>query len=68
VVSGTIYSTGLGKCTKIVAISGQIHPDKPVIGLIPFEAHMAIDDDWEGSGGFHYLDVHVENVPVAPEK
>jgi len=67
-VSGTIYNTGLGKFTKVVALTGQIHSDEPIIGLIPFDAHMAINDSWEGIGGFHYLNVHVENAPVALEK
>lgn len=65
-VEGTIYSTGLGNVTQIVALKGQISSDGPVIGLFPFEAHMAMDGSWKGTGGFNYLNVHVEDVPVTP--
>lgn len=65
-VTGTIYATGLGKVTQIVGLKGTIHPDGPMPLEIPFEAHMAIDGAWNGTGGFNYANVHVENVPVTP--
>ena len=47
-VEGTIYSTGLKNVTQIVALKGQISSDGPIIGLFPFDAHMAINNAWEG--------------------
>lgn len=67
-VTGAIYATGLGKVTQVVGIHGYIHPDGPMPIEIPFEAHMAIDGSWTGTGGFQYANVHVENVPVTPVK
>ena len=63
-VTGTIYATGFGNVTQIVAIKGMIHPDGPMPIEIPFEAHMALDGSWTGTGGFSYGSTHVENVPV----
>jgi len=67
-VTGAIYATGLGKVTQVVSLKGLIHPDGPMPYEIPFEAHMAIDGSWSGTGGFQYANVHVENVPVTPVK
>lgn len=67
-VTGVIYATGLGKVTQIVGLKGSVHPDGPMPIEIPFEAHMAIDGSWNGTGGFHYAHVHVENVPVKSVK
>lgn len=64
-VTGTIYSTGYGNVTQVVALQGNITPASGLMPIeIPFEAHMAIDGSWNGTGGFSYLTVHVENVPV----
>lgn len=67
-VTGTIYATGLGNITQVVALKGFIHPDGPMPIEIQFDAHMAIDYAWKGTGGFNYANVHVENVPVTPAK
>jgi len=42
--------------------------DAPAIGLFPIEANIEINSAWEGEGGFSYLNVHVEKVPVKPIK
>jgi hypothetical protein len=63
-VKGTIYATGLGNVTQVVALTGVIHPDGPVIAEIPFSASLAINREWEGTGGFNYANVHVEDAPV----
>lgn len=64
-VTGTIYATGYGSVTQVVAIHGNITPASGIMPIeIPFEAHMGIDNSWNGTGGFSYLSVHVENVPV----
>lgn len=67
-VTGKIHATGLGKVTQIVALTGQLSQVGPVIGLFPFNANMAIDGSWNGEGGFSYLNVHVEKVPVHAAK
>jgi hypothetical protein len=66
-VTGTIYSTGLGEITQIVALTGAVHQDgSNDYILLPFDAHMAINGAWVGKGGFNYGNVHVEDVPVTP--
>ena len=67
-VTGTIYATGFGNVTQVVAVRGTIHSDGPTPIEIPFEAHLAIDGSWNGTGGFSYGNVHVENVPVVAKK
>lgn len=67
-VTGKIYSTGLGNVTQVVSLKGQyIHSvPPPAIGsfLANFDAHLAIDNAWNGTGGFSYFGNNVENVPV----
>jgi hypothetical protein len=68
-VTGTIYATGLGEITQIVALTGAVHQDGSAITiLLPFEAHMAINGAWKGKGGFSFGNVHVEDVPVTPSQ
>ncbi|TYQ19094.1 UNVERIFIED_ORG: uncharacterized protein DUF1842 [Zoogloea ramigera] len=64
-VKGSIYATGFGDVTQVVGLTGVIHPDGPSTVVLPFEAHLAINGEWNGTGGFNYANVHVENVPVA---
>jgi len=66
-VTGTIYATGFGPITQIVGLTGAVHQDgSNNYVLLPFEAHMAINGEWVGKGGFSYGNVHVEDVPVTP--
>jgi len=71
-VTGKIYATGLGQYTKVVSLQGQyVHSvPPPAIGsfLASFDAHFAIDNAWNGNGGFSYFQHQVENVPVAAVK
>jgi hypothetical protein len=71
-VTGKIYATGFGNVTKVVSMKGQyVHSvPPPAIGsfLADFDAHLAIDNDWKGKGGFSYYNNQVENVPVAAIK
>ncbi|WP_230410161.1 DUF1842 domain-containing protein [Undibacterium rugosum] len=63
-VTGKIFATGYGNVTQVVSLHGLIHPDGPMPLEIPFEAHLAINGEWVGTGGFSYGNVHVEHVPV----
>lgn len=67
-VTGQITYTGYGECTKIVSLKGTYNEPfpPPAIGTleVPFEAHFAINDEWNGKGGFSCGTVSVENVPV----
>lgn len=67
-VTGIIRSTGFGKVTKVVSLAGQfiVSMPPPAIGsyLENFSAHMAIDDNWDGRGGFSYGHSDIEEVPV----
>lgn len=71
-VKGSIRATGYGNVTKVVALEGQYVQSvpPPAIGsyLADFSAHMAIDDNWDGKGGFSYGNHDVENVPVKKTK
>lgn len=71
-VTGKIYATGIGNVTKVVSLQGQyVHSvPPPAIGsfLANFDAHLAIDNAWNGNGGFSYYQHNVENVPVAAVK
>ncbi|MES2574657.1 MAG: DUF1842 domain-containing protein [Bacteroidota bacterium] len=68
-VKGKIYAAGLGKFTQVVSLQGQyVHSfPPPAIGafLADFDAHLAVDNAWNGTGGFSYYQHNVENVPVA---
>ncbi|PZR12183.1 MAG: hypothetical protein DI539_20180 [Flavobacterium psychrophilum] len=67
-VTGTIRATGFGSVTQVVALEGQYVQSvpPPAIGsyLADFSAHMAIDNNWNGKGGFSYANHNVENVDV----
>ncbi len=67
-VTGKIHATGFGDLTQVVSLTGGISMDGPVIGVFPFNANMAIDNSWNGKGGFSYLNVHIEDVPVTSVK
>jgi hypothetical protein len=67
-VTGQIHATGLGPVTKVVALQGTYFEtlQPPAIGTfeVPFTAHFAIDDAWNGRGGFECGNTRAENVPV----
>lgn len=67
-VTGTLYATGYGNVTQIVAVKGTIHSEGDTPIEIPFEAHLALDSSWNGTGGFAYANTHVEGVPVTIAK
>ena len=71
-VKGKIYSTGFGNFTQVVSLHGQYVQSfpPPAIGsfLADFDAHFAIDNAWNGTGGFSYYKHTIENVPVATAK
>jgi hypothetical protein len=66
--AGHVQSTGLGKYTKVVWLAGEgfVSFPPPAIGsyLVPFTAHFAVDDHWNGVGGWSLGAHHIENVPV----
>lgn len=64
-VRGTIYATGLGSVTQIVALTGSVNNDGTMPLELSFEAHLAVNQHWEGTGGFRYGAVHVDEAPVA---
>ena len=71
-VKGKIYATGFGQFTQVVSLHGQYVQSftPPAIGsfLADFDAHFAIDNAWNGTGGFSYFNHQIENVPVATAK
>ncbi len=71
-VSGSIRKTGYGDITQIVALKGEyvVSFPPPAIGsyLARFEAHMALNNAWDGKGGFTYGNNNIEDVPVTAVK
>lgn len=71
-VKGKVFATGFGNFTKAVNLQGQYVQSvaPPAIGsfLADFDAHLAIDNEWKGTGGFSYSKSQIENVPVMPLK
>ena len=63
-VHGTMYATGFGGMTQVVALTGMIHQDGPMPMEMPFMAHLALNRDWDGTCGFSYGNVHVEDAPA----
>jgi len=70
-VTGSIRATGLGKITKVVELRGEyvVSVPPPAIGsyLAQFSANMAIDDNWDGRGGFTYGTNEINDVPVVAD-
>ena len=67
-VKGYIRGLGYGTITKLVFLEGEYVQSMPppAIGsyLGKLTAHLAVDNNWDGRGGFEYGNLHVENVPV----
>ena len=67
-VSGQIYQTGFGPNHQLVSLNGEFvySVPPPAIGsfIAKFTAALTVDQEWNGSGGFNYVNTHVENVPV----
>ncbi|MDR3679368.1 MAG: DUF1842 domain-containing protein [Flavipsychrobacter sp.] len=68
-VTGKIFGAGITPVTQLVSLQGtygQGYPPSMVIVQEHFTAHMAINNAWEGNGGFEYGNGvhHIENVPV----
>ncbi len=71
-ITGKVQATGFGDYTKVVALKGTgiVTLPPPAIGsyAVPFTAHFAINDKWEGRGGWSLGAEKVEDVPVHPEQ
>ena len=68
-VTGQIFGTGLTPpLAKLVSLTGTyLEPfPPPAIGSynVPFEAHFALSDAWNGVGGFICGQTVIENVSV----
>lgn len=67
-VHGVIRATGYGSVTHVVSLEGEYNHylTPPAIGVVreKFTAHLAIDNDWNGRGGFTYGNKSVDDVPV----
>lgn len=67
-VTGMLHHTGLGKFTQVVALKGEavISVPPPAIGsyIAPFDASFALDNRWNGVGGWTLGNTKVEDVPV----
>lgn len=51
-----------------MTLGGAVHPLDPFLNIeLPFEAVMAVNDSWDGYGGFSFSHIHVDKVPVKPK-
>ncbi len=68
ITGGHIRFTGFGKYAKIVVLTGHgmITLPPPAIGtyLVPFHAEFAIDNQWNGIGGWTLGSTHINEVPI----
>lgn len=71
-VTGKIHDTGFGQFTKVVSLQGQylqyFSPLEKATFLADFDAHFAIDNGWNGIGGFSCYNYQIENEPVEPSE
>jgi Domain of unknown function (DUF1842) len=67
-IKGVLHHTGLGPYTMVVSLEGSaiISFPPPAIGefLAPFNAHFAVDDQWNGIGGWTLGATKITDVPV----
>jgi len=67
-ITGVIHATGLGPVTKVIGLRGQayITLPPPAIGTFqsPFSAGFAVDNNWNGNGGWVIGADRNEDVPV----
>lgn len=71
-VKGKIHATGFGQFTKVVSLQGQylqsFSPLEKGSFLADFDAHFAIDNAWNGIGGFSCYNYQIENETVEPSE
>jgi hypothetical protein len=71
-VKGKIHATGFGQFTQVVSLQGQytqsFSPLEKASFLADFVAHFAIDNAWNGIGGFSSYNYQIENEPVEPSE
>ena len=64
-VTGTVYATGFGSFVKGITLQGTIPSNKPLVPIeFPFSAHLNLESDTKGIGGFNFQGKHLENLPV----
>ena len=64
-VEGTLYAAGLAPYDKIIGISGSLPSQNPLTPLnFPFNAHMSLEANGTGVGGFNFRGQQSEDLPV----
>ncbi len=67
-LTGQVHFTGLGKATKIVALHGEaiITPAPPLVMpyVLQISISLAVDNDWNGTGGWVLGGDQVSDLPV----
>lgn len=64
-VTGVTHATGLNDVVRLISIRGNFPPQNKLSGIVlPFEAHMALNSDWKGSGGITFRGKNYENLPI----
>lgn len=63
-VHGTIFANGSGETPQVIVLTGAIHQDGAMPLSMAFSAHLNVNQEWVGTGGFNYANVHVAAVPV----
>lgn len=69
-ITGMLRSTGFGKYTQVLSLSGSavVSLPPPAIGsfTLPFSAHFALEANGTGTGGWTLGANQVNNVPIRP--
>ena len=71
-VIGWVCNVGIGEYSKLVALEGtaRVTLPPPLIGTVSerFRAQFAVDDGWNGRGGWVIGNEAVEDVPIRSEE
>jgi len=72
ITGGHVRHVTLGRYTKLVVLIGHgtVTLKPPAIGtvLVPFHAEFAVDNKWDGIGGWTLGSTHINDVPIHPVK
>ena len=64
-VTGSTHASGFKESVRLINIRGNFPPQHKLSGIVlPFEANISLDSDWNGSGGMTFRGRNYEKLPV----
>ncbi|CAL2077060.1 DUF1842 domain-containing protein [Tenacibaculum sp. 190524A05c] len=64
-VTGSTHASGFKESVRLINIRGNFPPQHNLSGIVlPFEANMSLDSDWNGSGGMTFKGKNYEKLPI----